>query len=118
MSNSGTLRSCFADFIRLPMPALRAIRSFSSFTSSVPLVTGTSGLLSGEPRVGDAGRVGGNESMCMSIMMDERRRRAGSSAKRVVIGLGGRRMVVLVGSCTTTEGLSNDQVLTRSNARA
>ena len=114
MSNSGTLTSCFADFIKLPMPALRATKSPSSLNSSRTLRTGD------VPRVGerdgDALRVGGAVDMSMSIRMDDWRRRAGSRAKRVDSGLGGRRKARV--SRTTVDGRWKDHVRTRSRARA
>ena len=113
MSNSGTLTSCLADFMRLPIPALRATRSPSSLNSS--LVAGTGDLSRvGEP-VGDALRVVGAVVTSMSMRIDDLLRSAGSSAKRVEIGLGGCRARL---SRTTVDGLSNDHVRTRSNASA
>ena len=87
MSNSGTVTFCLADFMRLPIPALRAITSFSSVTVSEtgerPLMP-LAGLLTGE-----AGLVGGSESTDMSMRMDALLRMAGSNANRVIVGLGG-----------------------------
>ena len=114
MSNSGTLTSCFADLMRLPMPALRATKSPSCLSSTFSGGTGELGR-AGE-RVGDALRVGGAVETSMSMRIDVLWRNAGSRAKRVEIGLGGlhsdRR------SRTTVDGLWNDHVLTRSSASA
>lgn len=112
MSNSGTCTSCFADFISLPMPALRAIKSpslsvIASCCNVAPFVGG---------RVGDAERVGGSVGISMSIMMVDCRRIAGSSANRVAIGLGGLRDVGE--SRTAVDGRSKDHERTRSKASA
>lgn len=114
MSNSGTLTSCLADFMRLPMPAFRATRSPSSLNSSFTIGTGDEPR-AGE-RVGDALRVGGAVVTSISMRMDDLWRSAGSSAKRVEIGLLGRSMERL--SRTTVDGRWNDQDRTRSSARA
>ena len=122
MSNSGTLTSCFADLMRLPMPALRATKSPSSLSSSFTVRTGEASLPSRPPpRVGesdgDARRVGGADETSISMKIDDLRRSAGSSAKRVEIGLGGRRSTERL-SRTTVDGRWNDHVRTRSSASA
>ena len=114
ISNSGTLTSCLADLIKLPMPALRATRSLSSLNSSLAGITGELPRV-GE-RLGDALRVGGALETSISMKLEDLRRSAGSSAKRVEMGLGGRCIERL--SRTTVEGRWNDQVRTRSSARA
>ena len=67
---------------------------------------------------GDDRRVGGAVDKSMSIMIEDLRRKAGSSANilRAVVGLGGETLCVE--SWLTTDGRSNDQDLTRSNASA
>ncbi len=115
MSNSGTLTSCFADFIKLPMPAFRATKSPSSLSSSLALLRTGDVPRVGE-RDGDALRVGGAVSMSMSMSIDDWRRNAGSSAKRVERGLGGRRRARV--SRTTVDGRWKDHVRTRFKARA
>lgn len=87
MSNSGTATFCLADFIKLPIPALRAMTSFSSVTVSA---TGGKPFTPFVPlSMGDAGRVGGSESTDISIKIDALLRIAGSKANRVIVGLGG-----------------------------
>lgn len=115
MSNSGTFTSCFADFIKLPIPALRATRSPSSFSVSSSFAT-----RGGEPpregeREGDARRVGGAVVTSMSMRIEDLWRSAGSSAKRVDTGLGGRRAARP--SRTTVDGRWKDHERTRSSAR-
>lgn len=107
MSNSGTCTSCFAVFKRLPNPAFRAIKSPSSLMVSFVRDAGSSPA----PGSGDGRRVGGAVNRSMSMMIEDLRRMAGSSASilRAVVGLGG---------AIFREGRSNDQDLTRSNARA
>lgn len=133
MSNSGTWTSCFADFIKLPKPALRAKKSLSSLMTGT---VGTTGDVLSAPflasRSGDAERVAGNENMSMSIFMDERRRRAGSSGNtglRVIVGLGGSEALStsmgLAGALSSercprrsaVDGRSKDHERTRSSAR-
>lgn len=114
ISNSGTSTSCLAVFKRLPSPAFRAIKSPSSLMVSMSGAGGSSTPLGS----GDARRVGGSADKSMSMMIEDLRRMAGSSASilRAVVGLGGETFCV--GSWATTDGRSNDHVLTRSNASA
>jgi hypothetical protein len=67
---------------------------------------------------GDARRVGGAVNRSMSIMIEDLRRMAGSSVSilRVVVGLEGA--ICCTESRVKWDGRSNDQDLTRSNARA
>ena len=114
ISNSGTSTSCLAVFIRLPSPAFRAIKSLSSLIVFMSGAGGSSTPLGS----GDARRVGGSVNKSMSMMIEDLRRMAGSSASilRTVVGLGGE--IFCVGSWVSTDGRSNDHVLTRSNASA
>lgn len=115
ISNSGTLTSCFADFIKLPSPAFRASTSPSFNSSSIRV--GDAGLpFSVSLGAGEAPRVGGAVVTSISIKIEDLRRRAGSRAKRADTGLGGGREEGPSG--IVTDGLSNDQVRTRSNAKA
>ena len=109
MSKSGTCTSCLAVFKRLPRPAFLATKSPSLTVSS--LVTSLGSL-------GDGWRVGGAVKGSISITIEDLRRMACSNAcsLRVVVGLGGA--MCCVGSWVTRDGRSNDQDLTRSNARA
>jgi len=90
MSNSGTLTSCFADFIRFPSPALRAKKSLSSWIVSIGrgLVPA---CLSGE-----ALRVGGRDVTSISIKIEDLRLKAGSSGNKGREGMGAG-MVELLG---------------------
>jgi hypothetical protein len=77
--------------------------------------TGASSIALGS---GDDRRVGGAVDKSISIMIEDLRRIAGSSASilRAVVGLGGE--IFCAGSWLIADGRSNDQDLTRSNARA
>jgi hypothetical protein len=114
MSNSGTCKSCFAVFKRLPNPAFFATKSPSLMVSFMGWVGGSAISLG----LGDGVRVGGAEKGSMSITIEDLRRMACSNASilRVVVGLGGA--MCSVGSLVTRDGRSNDQDLTRSKARA
>ena len=109
MSKSGTCTSCFAVFKRLPSPAFLATKSPSLTVSSSVTSLGS---------LGDGWRVGGAVKGSISITIEDLRRMACSNAcsLRVVVGLGGA--MCCVGSWFTRDGRSNDQDLTRSNARA
>lgn len=131
ISNSGTCTSCLADFIKLPNPALRAIKSFSSLIVG-KVVTGDVFSSPFFPlRSGDVERVSGKDNISTSILIDERRRKERSSWNigiRVIVGLGGSEtlsesigvvgvLVSLSARRGVTEGLSKDQERTRSSAR-
>jgi len=115
MSNSGTLTSCFADFIKFPKPAFRAKRSLSSRIVSIECWFSSMSLL-GEPL-----RVGGRDKMSISIMIEDLRRKAGSRGNS---GLEGDGTTIdrfsIIGEClglwTAVDGRANDHERTRSNA--
>ena len=113
MSNSGTLTSCFADFIKFPKPAFRAKRSLSSWIVSIKCWSGS------VPLTGEALRVGGRDKMSMSIMIEDLRRNAGSRGN---IGREGEGDAINPFSAvgerpwTAVEGRANDHERTRSNA--
>ena len=114
MSNSGTLTSCFADFIKLPKPAFRANRSLSSWIVSIKCRS-RSVLLTGE-----ALRVGGRDRMSISIIIDDLRRNAGSRGNNGREGDGDAiDPFSAVGErpWTAVEGRANDHERTRSNAK-
>ena len=113
MSNSGTCKSCFAVFKRLPNPAFFATKSPSLMVSFIGWAGGSAFSLG----LGDVLRVDGAVKGSMSITIEDLRRMACSNAYslRVVVGLGGASCV---GSWFTRDGRSNDQDLTRSKARA
>ena len=90
ISKSGTLTSCFADFIKFPIPAFLASKSPSSLMDSSAIVFGAA-------RSGEALLVGGSDEISISIIIDDRLRRAGSSGnidRREDMGLGGRSFLV------------------------
>lgn len=92
MSNSGTFTCSFADFIRLPNPALRAKRSLSGLIVSAVSAASVNGIGLISDGVGDAALVGGSVGISMSMNTDDWRRIAGLSAnkeRRVMDGLGG-----------------------------
>lgn len=119
MSNSGTCTSCFADFIKLPSPALRASTSVSS-------LAGSSSMTDEAARSGEVARVGGIEGMSISISIDDRRRIPGPSPSidlrdmEGLMGGGGAFFMFNFSAnedCRTTVGRSNDHDRTRSSAR-
>lgn len=111
MSNSGTLTSCFADFIKFPKPAFRAKRSLSSRIVSIKCWSGS------VPLTGEALRVGGRDKMSISIIIEDLRRNAGSRGNNGREGEGDA-IDPLVGErpWTAVEGRANDHDRTRSNA--
>ena len=110
MSNSGTWTSCFADFNKLPMPALRANRSLSSLMAS------TGWDWNFVCASGVSCRVGGRERMSMSIMIDDWRRSERSRGNEVRDGTGDRTDGEYEGRITDV-GRVNDHPRTRSKAR-
>lgn len=113
MSNSGTLTSCFADFIKFPRPACRARKSLSSGMVSICWL-----LLAG--LMGDPMRVGGRDVMSMSIIMLDRLRRAGSRENKGREGIGDTRLSDIddiLDSRIAVEGRGKDHDRTRSRAK-
>ena len=112
MSNSGTLTSCFADFIKFPKPAFRAKRSLSSRIVSIECWFSSMSLL-GEPL-----RVGGRDKMSISIMIEDLRRKAGSRGNSGLEGDVDRFSIIgeCLGLWTAVDGRANDHERTRSNA--
>jgi hypothetical protein len=117
MSNSGIFTSCFAVFIKIPIPAFRAYRSPSSL-----IVSGTfiRGLLC--PGSGEALLVGGSVRTLTSMRIDDRRRAAGSMTNNGRRGFrSGKEWPVSVSSIlfrVLVEKRSNDHDRTRSRAKA
>ena len=113
MSNSGTLTSCFADFIKFPKPAFRANKSLSSWIVSIKC------WFVSVPLTGEALRVGGRDKMSISIIIEDLRRNAGSRGNNGREGDGDNMdpfSVVGERPWTAVEGRANDHERTRSNA--
>ena len=114
MSNSGTLTSCFADFIKCPKPAFRAKKSLSSWIVSIKRWFGFVSM------TGEALRVGGRDKMSISIIIEDLRRKAGSRGN----GRDGDGTIMVPlssvgkppGLRTAVDGRANDHERTRSNA--